>query len=156
MASSELLELSEYGITDSKASVQDISEVQASLQRLASEEQTLREIKQQLLSQKSALQDKVSKEIEEKKKTIAFLKSEILDLRSENHQLEKALNLTVYNKPPELIPRAPNTVTTAKVPQTLHGCIGLLRCSKPEECESYTLCLNKYMTAEIRNDNFRL
>jgi|WetSurMetagenome_2_1015567.scaffolds.fasta_scaffold1212756_1 hypothetical protein len=154
MASSNLLELSEYSIIDSKASVQNISDVQASLQRIAAEEQKLQKIKEQLLTQKCDLQNKVAREIGKKKKTTAFLKSEILDLKSEIQQLEKAIGLAIYDKT-QVILKTP-TVAKIKLPQSPPGCIGLLRCSKPEECVSYSLCLNKYMTAEMRNESIRL
>ena len=74
----------------------DVLELLNSFQEMRAEEQRLLEIKQQLLAQQHGLQNKLIKEIEKKKATIADLTSEIPDLQKKTKQLGDALGIEIY------------------------------------------------------------
>ena len=69
-----------------------------SLQKMKTEEQALLEQKQRLVATEQNLHNKLVKEIERKKTTIANLTSEITDLQNRTNQLEEALDIDIYNK----------------------------------------------------------
>jgi hypothetical protein len=83
------------------------------------------------------------------------LKSEILDLQKETQQIEQTLNPVIYVGTQPVAVKHPSFTKTDKSVALLE-CLGFLKCLKPEECSSYELCLNKYMRAEIRNENIKL
>jgi len=74
----------------------DVLELLNSFQKMRTEEQRLLEIKQQLLAQQHGLQNKLIKEIEKKKATIANLTSEIPDLQKRTQKLGDALGVDIY------------------------------------------------------------
>lgn len=137
-------------IAESSNSINDL-DLLTSLQKMKSEEQALLEQKQRLVETEQILYNRLLKEIEKKKATIANLMSKITDLQNRTKQLGEALGIGIYNKTQVLKINSPIIVET-KVQQVLHECIGLLSCPKPEKCGIYDLCLKKYMTAEMRNE----
>jgi len=70
---------------------------------MKTEEQALLEQKQRLVATEQNLHNKLVKEIEGKKITIASLISEITDLQNRTKQLEEALGIEIYNKTQALI-----------------------------------------------------
>ena len=137
-------------IVESSNSIYDLDLV-TYLQKMKTEEQALLEQKQQLVATEQNLHNKLVEEIEDKKATIANLKSEITDLQNRTKQLGEALGIDSYNETQILKINSPILVDT-KVKQDLPHCVGLLNCSKPEKCRNYDSCLQEYMSAEIRND----
>jgi len=133
----------------------DVSELFASFQKVKTEEQRLLEIKQQILAQRYGLQNKLVGEIEKKKTRISKLVSEIHDLQNINKQLEQALGVDIYDQT-QVLKINSTTLTNAGVQEDLPECAGLLTCSKPEKCRDYESCLNKYLNAEMRNDDLKL
>ena len=73
----------------------DVLDLLASFQKMKTEEQKLLEIKKQILTKQQDLQNKLIKEIEKKKTTIANLTSEIPDLQNTCKQLGQALGAEV-------------------------------------------------------------
>jgi hypothetical protein len=74
----------------------DILDLVESFQKVRTEEQRLLEIKQQILAKQHDLQNKIVKEIEKKKATIANLTSEIPDLQNRIKNLRQALGVDIY------------------------------------------------------------
>ena len=84
-------------ISESPNSINDL-DLLTSLQKMKTEEQALLEQKQRLVATEQNLHNKLVKEIERKKTTIANLTSEITDLQNRTKQLEEALDIDIYNK----------------------------------------------------------
>jgi hypothetical protein len=84
-------------IAESPNSINDL-DLLTSLQKMKTEEQALLEQKQRLVATEQNLHNKLVKEIERKKTTIANLTSEITDLQNRTKQLEEALDIDIYNK----------------------------------------------------------
>ncbi len=133
----------------------DVLELITSFQKLKLEEQRLLDIKQQLLSKQNDLQTRLLIEIEKTKVAITNLTSELPDLHNKTKLLEEAADFDIPSQTQELkadLSKKPANQHLAK----LHPeCAGLLKCIKPEACQSYHSCLNMYMAAEIRNSGAR-
>jgi hypothetical protein len=84
-------------ISESPNSINDL-DLLTSLQKMKTEEQALLEQKQRLVATEQNLHNKLVKEIERKKTTIANLTAEITDLQNRTKQLEEALDIDIYNK----------------------------------------------------------
>jgi septal ring factor EnvC (AmiA/AmiB activator) len=82
---------------ESPNSINDL-DLLTSLQKMKTEEQALLEQKQRLVATEQNLHNKLVKEIERKKTTIANLTAEITDLQNRTKQLEEALDIDIYNK----------------------------------------------------------
>ena len=82
---------------ESRSSINDL-DLLTSLQKMKTEEQALLEQKQRLVATEQNLHNKLVKEMERKKTTIANLISEITDLQNRTKQLEEALGIEIYNK----------------------------------------------------------
>ena len=89
-------------IAESPNSINDL-DLLTSLQKMKTEEQALIEQKQRLVATEQNLHNKLVKEMERKKTTIANLISEITDLQNRTKQLEEALGIEIYNKTQTLI-----------------------------------------------------
>ena len=87
---------------ESRSSINDL-DLLTSLQKMKTEEQALLEQKQRLVATEQNLHNKLVKEMERKKTTIANLISEITDLQNRTKQLEEALGIEIYNKTHALI-----------------------------------------------------
>ena len=70
---------------------------------MKTEEQALLEQKQRLVATEQNLHNKLVKEMERKKTTIANLILEITDFQNRTKQLEEALGIEIYNKTQALI-----------------------------------------------------
>ena len=84
-------------IAESPNSINDL-DLLASLQKMKTEEQALLEQKQRLVATEQNLHNKLVKEIESKRATIANLISEITDLQNRTKQLGEALGIDINNK----------------------------------------------------------
>lgn len=82
---------------ESPNSINDL-DLLTSLQKMKTEEQALLEQKQRLVATEQNLHNKLVKEIERKKTTIANLTAEITDLQNRTKQLGEALDIDIYNK----------------------------------------------------------
>ncbi len=122
----------------------DVLQLVASFQKMRTEEQRLLELKQQILTRQHDLQDKLLKEMEKMKLTITNLTSEIPELQNKTKKLGEALGIDSYTK--DQVPK------TNPPKETLPECVGLLKCPKPEKCDSHESCLKSYVAAEIRNE----
>jgi len=84
-------------IAESPNSINDL-DLLASLQKMKTEEQALLEQKQRLVATEQNLHNKLVKEIERKRATIANLILEITDLQNRTKQLGEALGIDINNK----------------------------------------------------------
>ena len=74
----------------------EVLELSASFQKMRTEEQELKEIKQALLKTQEDLQSKLVKEIDKKKTAIDKLKSEIPAIQNRCKQLGQVLGVDIY------------------------------------------------------------
>jgi hypothetical protein len=129
----------------------NVIELIAYFQKLKLEEQRLIDIKQQLLSKQNDLQNIILREIEKTKEAITNLNSELPDLQNKTKLLEEATAIDISSQTQELKANLPINPANKHLAKPNPECAGLLKCLKPETCQSYHYCLNMYMAAEIRN-----
>ena len=95
-APQETKQIDDLQISESPNSSNDL-DLLASLQKMKTEEQALIEQKQRLVAIEQSLHNKLVKEMERKKATIANLISEITDLQNRIKQLGEALGIDINN-----------------------------------------------------------
>ena len=132
----------------------DILQLLQFFQEMRAEEQRLFEKKQQLTAKQLDLQSTLVKEMEKMKVSIANLNSEIPELENKIQKLGDALGLA--NGGEAHLPKMSSPLSIPEGDETLPDCIGLINCSKPENCLNYDSCLKNYVAAEIRNEVPRL
>jgi len=129
----------------------DVLELIAFFQKLKLEEQRLLHLKHQLLLEQNDLQTRLLREIQKTKAAITNLNSELPDLHNKTKLLEEAAEIDIRSQTQELKANLPIKPDNQHLAKPHPECAGLLKCLKPETCQSYHSCLNMYMAAEIRN-----